>query len=116
MSGRWIFRPEIVSYIIDSYAGTEAKEGISVKRRVFIWEESKDIKMGNCEAFVAHLARRYDLLNPNPSDVHALLRDLGERVLPETPGKQRRGKPGRFKQPDPDEWTIGKATDTKPKP
>lgn len=105
MGSRWIFRPEILDYIIDSYAGVEGR------RRVFIWEDGDAIKMGNAEAFALHLADRFELLpdTGRASQIHGLLRELGEKVnsYPEKRSKPTPGV-GTFSQPEPEEWVIAK--------
>jgi hypothetical protein len=112
---RWTQRPDVLEFIVDSYVGLDASGNGGPPRRVFIWEEGSEIVMGNCEAFSLHLRDKFGLLRVHPSDVHALLRALGEQIHqydrraarnPSSPAA------GRFKQPDPDKWVVGKKEDT----
>lgn len=103
----------MVSYICDSYAGLDdSPEAPGRKRRVFLWEEADGIVyMGNTEAFTLHLGRKIGLplMEKHASEVHMVLREMGERVLRESDGDRRRtnAKVGLFKQPSPDSWAIG---------
>jgi hypothetical protein len=104
---RWIMRPEIIDYIIESYAGIE-RDGRP--RRVFIWEEGAEVYMGNCEAFLQHLAKRFELVVTlsATSQIHELLRELGEQVLSSATDRAPRSPTpvGRFKQPEPEQWLL----------
>ncbi|MDO8589840.1 MAG: hypothetical protein Q7R69_01030 [bacterium] len=108
----WLGKGEVLGYIVDAYVGVDPVPGNpTVKRRVFIWEEDDDIKMGNSEAFVLHLGRRFErkVSAGYASSPHELLRALGEHVIPHKQHAMRRPDgpfAGRFKQPDPDEWTV----------
>lgn len=107
---KWTLRPDLISYVVDSYAGVEPND-TGQKRRVFLWEEADGtISMGNCEAFVLHLGTRYELpLEPGGASlIHAMLREMGERVLKarDTPRRRTGEKPGQFKQPEPEQWTV----------
>ena len=97
--------------MIESYAGIE-KTDRGANRRTFIWIEGDEIRMGNTEAFVLHLAEKFELIltTAKAADVHSLLRVLGERVLPVQEGKRRGATAsGTFRQPEPEDWVIGKA-------
>lgn len=116
MSGRWFLRPEILNYIIDSHAGVEERDtGHRVKaRRVFIWvEPSGDVVIGNTQAFALHLREKFQLLNTAlASDIHQVMRDLGEVVDPDYPKTraERKGKTN-WKEPAPDSKIIGHKED-----
>lgn len=110
---RWTHRPEILSYVIDSYAGTEKPEGQGASRRVFIWEDGAEIKMGNTEAFMLHLCAKFDLILTASSgaSLHELLRELGECVQSHkehAPRSLTGPSAGKFRQPEPDEWVVGR--------
>jgi hypothetical protein len=109
---KWTHRPTIMSYIVDCYAGTEPLPGSTQPRRVFLWEEGELVKMGNTEAFLAHLVARFRLTvsSTGTTVIHTLLRELGERVLPPCPDKRARRPVGDrlFKAPDPDSWVVGR--------
>lgn len=118
---RWTHRPEILSYVIDSYAGVEKTDSTGLPRRVFIWEDGTEIKMGNTEAFMCHLAERFELIKTNGSvpALHQLLRDLGEQIATHAAHTRSSEGPraGRFKPSEPDEWVIGVVkTDTPTEP
>lgn len=102
---RWTRRPDVIEYVIECYVGTEKQEG-SKPRRVFIWEDGNEIKMGNTTSFTAHCCERFGLLRADPSEVHALLRALGETIAQHKPHGPRIGKTG-WKAPEPDEWVVG---------
>jgi hypothetical protein len=104
----WARRPDIISYVIDCYAGTDVVEGNSVKRRVYVWEDGDEIKMGNTEAFAEHLEKKYELLRVSPSALHTMLRELGETVVLHKPHAPHIRRGTGYKTPDPDEWVIGK--------
>ncbi len=111
---KWLTSPEILFYIIDSYAGIEEpRDGRrGVGRRVFLWEEEGVIKMGNTEAFVEHLGRKYSrsLKTHYASVLHQTLRELGEPVATHAKHAPRRSdspRCGRFTQPKPDAWVVG---------
>jgi hypothetical protein len=101
----WARRPEILDYVIECYAGTEKVEG-GRARRVYLWEDGPDIKMGNTEAFAQHLCKRFDLLRVHTSDLHNLLRQMGEVIQkhrPHAPPGASRG----WVPPEPEEWVVG---------
>ena len=113
MAKSWMRGNAVLGYIINSYEGVEpVPSNPRVMRRVFLWEEEGDIKMGNTEAFVLHLGRKFGekTLPCDPSQIHLILRDLGELIVPhkkhESPSKDS-PLAGRFKQPEPDEWIVG---------
>jgi hypothetical protein len=99
-----------VDYVIECYAGVEREPGTK-PRRVFIWEDERDgeVYMGNCEAFLLHLKQKFALLLPlsAASQIHQLLRDLGETVYAAAEDRAS-PRPGRrtFKQPEPDQWRL----------
>ena len=111
----WLRQNEVLGYIINAYAGIEpAPANHGVMRRVFLWEDAGEVKMGNTEAFILHLGRRFErkVKTHEASDLHKLLRDLGESITPHP----RHARPqangpqaGRFKQPEPDEWVVGRS-------
>ena len=111
----WLRQDEILGYIINAHAGVEpAPTNPAVMRRVFLWEDSGEIKMGNTEAFILHLGSRFEreVKTHDASDLHKLLRDLGESITPH----QRHSRPkadspacGRFNQPEPDEWVVSRS-------
>jgi len=109
----WMTQDGVLGYIINSYEGVEpVPNSPMVMRRIFLWEEDSVVKMGNTEAFVLHLGRKFGVeTRPcDASQVHHILRDLGELILPhrkhESP-RQNGPTAGRFRQPDPDEWVVG---------
>ena len=109
----WMTQDEVLGCIVNSYEGVKpVPNSPRVLRRVFLWEENGDVKMGNTEAFVLHLGRKFgEETHPcDASQVHHILRDLGEMIVPhrkhESP-RQNGPTAGRFKQPDPDEWVVG---------
>ncbi|MFZ3020255.1 MAG: hypothetical protein WA051_01895 [Minisyncoccia bacterium] len=111
----WIKADEVVGYIINAYAGIdESPNRPGRMRRVFLWEDGDEIKMGNAEAFVMHLGQKFGkkLKPADASAVHALLRELGESLTPHLRGHAKpsdtSSKIGRFKQPDPEEWVVRK--------
>lgn len=116
-----MLRDDVLGYIINSYEGIEpVPSNTKVMRRVFLWEDEGDVKMGNTEAFVLHLGQKFER-KTNPCDatgVHEILRDLGELIHPHR--KHDSPRPdgpaaGRFKQPVPDEWVVGsKGTTAEP--
>jgi hypothetical protein len=111
----WLHRPEILDYVIESYAGLDESPNGRGKRRVFVWEKDGEILMGNCEAFVLHLREKFDLVIciSATSALHALLRDLGENAKKNHDTHEMHGqKAGTFTQPEPDEWVVG-ITETK---
>jgi len=94
---KWFEQKEVLSYIIDSYAGVDGY------KRQFIWEEkSGDVVIGNTRAFTDHLSERFDLHKTSKAwtDVHTALRALGEIVHPYTPRTRVLGK--RFKNQEPE--------------
>lgn len=105
----WARRPEILNYIIDAYAGTEPCADSARSRRVFIWQEGTEIKMGNTEAFLAHLQAKFGLIltASATSTIHSLLRELGEVAQAHKPHGPRIGAGGKFKQPEPESWVVG---------
>lgn len=109
---RWTQRPDVLAYVIDCYAGTDTIGDGRKKRRVFLWEDGDMIKMGNTEAFALHLAARYDLIinTALPATLHALLRALGEDVQLHKPHAPRGIAKKAFKQPDAEEWVVGRVT------
>jgi hypothetical protein len=104
---KWSMRPDILAYIIEAYAGTDESPGKGPRRRVFIWEDGSDIMMGNCEAFSIHLQSKFELLKVHPSDLHRLLRELGEKVQHHKPHAPRGEAKVEYRQPEPDEWVVG---------
>jgi len=111
---RWAQRDDIISYIVDCYAGTEPKgDHGQARRRVYLWEDPRtgDVMMGNTEAFAEHLRERFDLLQDMRTiaqAVHKLLRELGEVLRPLTT-RERRG-PGRPQvQPIAESWVVRRA-------
>lgn len=104
---KWTLRPDVISYIIDAYAGTDEVPDSKRKRRVFIWEDGDEIKMGNCEAFAIHLEAKFELIRVQPSDLHAMLRELGEVVQAHKPHAPKTAREVKYVPPEPDEWVIG---------
>jgi hypothetical protein len=107
----WLERPGVLSYIVDCYVGTENITGTKRPRRVFKWTDENGLPYkGNVEAFVLHMGLKFGL-NLSPayaSLVHAILREMGEVVLPTKKNREAR-KPdsplkGKFRQPRPDKW------------
>lgn len=108
----WLESNEVLGYIVNSYYGIDTvPNNPKVMRRIFLWEESGETKMGNTEAFVLHLGKKFGMetLSRDASEVHRILRDLGELIHPhrkhDRPCKDG-PQAGRFKQPDPDEWVV----------
>lgn len=109
----WMTHDAVLGYIVNSYEGVEpVPSHPGVMRRVFLWEEDGVVRMGNTEAFVLHLGRKFGReTHPcDASQIHQILRDLGELIIPhkkhESPRKDGPAV-GQFKQPDPDEWVVG---------
>jgi len=108
----WMTRDDVLGYIINSYEGVEpVSSHPGVMRRVFLWEEDGDVRMGNTEAFVLHLGRKFgrETFPCDAYQIHHILRELGELIHPHrTHESPRKDSPiaGRFKQPEPDEWTV----------
>jgi hypothetical protein len=113
-SPSWLEKPGVLGCIIDAYQGVEQipgqKKGRRV-RRVFKWEDGDEEFKGNAEAFVLHLGLKFglELKESAACFIHAILRELGEVVLPSM--KEQREKPkkdspraGKFRQPSPDKW------------
>ncbi len=109
----WVRRPEIVDYVVECYAGAEAKpegKGRPHGRRVFLWEEDGHVYMGNVEAFLLHLKARFDLVlcATATTAIHALLRELGETLwVPLSARQSPTPGAGSFVQPDPERWEVG---------
>jgi hypothetical protein len=97
---KWYERPEILSYIIDCYAGVDGK------KRQFIWEEDGDILIGNSRAFTDHVSQRFHLSKTATawSSVHEALRALGEVVVYHRPRCRELG--GRFHNQLPEKHVI----------
>lgn len=113
MRHAWIRRPEILDYVIESYAGQDDKPDGRGKRRVFIWQAGEEIVMGNAEAFIVHLNEKFGMVLPlsASSALHELLRALGEQVKRNHETHDFNGrKVGQFKQPEPEEWVVGRVT------
>lgn len=99
---RWYERPEILAYLVNSYAGLEGR------KRQFIWEQDGNIVIGNSRAFADHLSQKFGL---NLSDrawmaVHEALRALGEVV--ELHSKHVRGQGKKFRNQQPEVRVIRK--------
>lgn len=105
---RWSERPDIVSYVCEAYAGIEPKEGSRAKRRVFLWEEGKNIMMGNVQAFGLHLAEKFQLpcgtIGAVTAPIHKMLIELGERARSEN--KTHPGSHGKYREPGPEKWVA----------
>lgn len=100
---------EVLGYVINAYAGTEpSPTNPHILRRVYLWETAGDVMMGNTEAFARHLKRRFPGLRVDPSEVHALLRALGEQVAPQGSRRPATGPGGKFRQPAPEEWVVAR--------
>lgn len=106
----WMKRPDILSYIIDCYAGLEPTEGGGPSRRVFLWEDGSNVMMGNTEAFLQHLERQFELIphRGGASMMHALLRELGEAAQQHKPHAPRGIADRPYKSPDAEEWIVGR--------
>jgi hypothetical protein len=81
---RWFEKPEILSYIIESYAGCDETRTNRPKRQ-FIWEDADgNIVLGNGRAFGDHLTEKFGLSADDGATrwiaVHQALRELGEVV------------------------------------
>jgi len=117
----WLQRDEVLGYIINAYAGVDAvPSNPGIMRRVFLWEEGDEVKMGNAEAFVLHLGRQFgrNLKTGDASVLHWLLRELGESISSHKkrePPRANSPAAGRFRQPDPDEWVVRGKTPRKKK-
>ena len=104
---KWAEKPEIVSYIVDCYAGVEG-EGAHAKRQ-FIWEqENRDVVIGNTRAFTDHLRRRFGLPERPTSwtAIHEVLRALGEVAHTYSPRVNIRG--AKFKNQEPETRILKK--------
>ncbi len=108
----WLRQDQVLGYIINAYAGVEPISAeMSKMRRVFLWEEGHEVKMGNAEAFMIHLGKRFDRETKamDASELHRLLRDLGDSMTPHSKQAPRRAnspRAGQFRQPDPEEWVV----------
>jgi len=94
---RWFEQPAVLSYIIDCYAGVEG-----VKRQ-FIWEEPNgDVVIGNTRAFTDHVSARFSLGRTSTSwtDIHEVLRALGEIVHLKAPRARILGKKFHNQEPE----------------
>ena len=100
---KWVERPDILSYIIDCYAGVDGN------KRQFIWEEvSGDVVIGNARAFTDHVSERFGLGKANTAwtNVHEALRALGEVVHLKAPRARVLG--GKFRNQEPETRIIKK--------
>lgn len=95
---KWFEKPEVLDYIITSYAGVDKG------KRQFVWEEpgTKNILIGNSRAFTDHLALKFNLplTSTGWASVHAALRMLGEVTHEYT--KRVNIKGGKFKNQQPE--------------
>lgn len=119
----WLTSVEILGYIINAHAGVEPlQHNPGILRRIFLWEEDGEVKMGNTEAFMLHLGRRFDrkVSEGDAPTLHKLMRDLGESVSfhkKHAPRSPDGPKAGRYRQPEPDEWVINPSSRrTAPRP
>lgn len=109
----WAYRPEIVSYVCDHYAGTEGKGEVGKRQhRIFIWEAGPDLVMGNTVAFATHLRERFGLL-ASPVYIagmlHMLLRELGEEVKKGWNAQRTGNHVGEYTPPTPEVVVVGRA-------
>jgi hypothetical protein len=106
---KWFEHKDVLSYIIDSYAGVDGR------KRQFIWEEKGEILIGNSRAFTDHLNEKFDLHRTNTSWValHAVLRALGEVVNGYTPRSHVRG--GKFKNQEPEVHVLKVLVEREPR-
>lgn len=105
---KWTERPDVLSYIVDCYAGTEKARG--TRKRQFIWEdEDGDIVIGNSRAFTDHVSHRFSipLTSTSWAAIHNTLHALGEVVHEMKPRSGVRG--GRFKNQEPETRVIKSA-------
>lgn len=113
---QWLHQDDVLGYIVNAYQGVDAVPSRpGLMRRVFLWEEGHEVKMGNAEAFILHLGGRFgrSVRSGDASALHKLLRDLGEAIALHRKHEPRRADgpgAGRFRQPDPDEWVVRRST------
>lgn len=94
---RWVERPDILTYLVECYAGVEGK------KRQFIWEDvDGNIVIGNSRAFTDHMAWKFHLKKTSTSwvAVHSVLRELGEVVQEHAPRTHFPGKKFRNQEPE----------------
>lgn len=93
---RWFEKPEVLSYIVECYAGVET---IGRRRvRQFVWEDAdRNVVIGNPRAFVDHLSDKFelDLSTTSWSGLHEALRAMGEVAKAYSPRARERG--GKFR-------------------
>lgn len=111
----WAYRPEIIDYIVESYAGVEVRGDVGRNtHRVFIWEDSENIVMGNTIAFSDHLRTRFGLLASARSIcsvLHKVMRELGEEAKKGWTVTTSGDHIGEYKPPVPEIMVIGHAGD-----
>lgn len=102
---RWFEKPEVLDYIINSYAGIDVVNGKS--KRQFLWEdENGDTVIGNTRAFTDHLSKKFTLglTSTEWASLHEAMRALGEVAHVYSP---RVNKPGnKFKNQEPEVHVI----------
>jgi hypothetical protein len=84
----WKVRWDIISYVVDCYAGTEEKDGAKLNqfatRRMFLWQEGGEVRLGNIEAFTVHVQSKFDLYCVTArcltTRINRVLLDMGERI------------------------------------
>ena len=88
-------RPDVLDYILDSYAGTEAGERGQI-RRMFLWEDAhREVWIGNSSAFAEHVAERFGF-PLRPYDyvlINKILLDVGERIKDPESRQPKHGLP-----------------------
>jgi hypothetical protein len=103
-------RPEVVSYIIECYAGVDTIPGMKKSRRVFLWYlPNGEVHMGNIEAFTIHVGEKFGFIDVRPSDasnIHRILRELGERIQIHSPHSAKKRTNTGQSWPEPEEWVV----------
>lgn len=107
----------MVSYVADCYAGTEEKhdtrQGQFATRRMFLWHELGEVRLGNIEAFTVHVQVKFELACVTArciqTRINRVLLDMGERIHE---GKSHAAPQvfGLTKRPDP-EYTVVRRVD-----
>lgn len=96
---RWFEKPEVLSYIIDSYQGTDERG-----KRQFVWEDpaSGDVMIGNSRAFTDHLSEKFGLrlTATSWSGLHEAMRMLGEIAKTYSARSAKRGQRFRNQPPE----------------
>jgi len=100
---KWFEQKEVLSYIVDCYAGAEPDRSQRAVKRQFIWEEPNgDLVIGNTRAFGDHLTAKFGLHSTPTAwmGVHEALRAMGEVLFERAPNAHHPGKKFKNQQPE----------------